>query len=225
MKLSEITTDKTKYNVNTRDLLTNLKKDIIAFEEYNGTLPPKKLAQYIILMYDPESPLRREVGDYMQRKAKCAELVDFKKEKGRWVAEVDDMLVGKDQDANKLIAAYIAHLAMPEYGELIVLLEIQRHKTIEAFSGNITDNTHKTLAAVTENISKITKHLFGSGETDEIQVARRSLYAQANIDKPPMPEDMVDKLSDGGLPEDCNPYGEDYVVKEPHFLDDQEPEH
>lgn len=225
MKLSEITTDKTKYNVNTRDLLTNLKKDIIAFEEYNGTLPPKKLAQYIILMYDPESPIRREVGHYMQRKARCAELVDFKKNDDRWIPEVDDMLLGRDLDANKLISAYIAHLALPEYTQLIVLLEIQRIKSMEAFSGEVTDNTHKTIAAVTEDISKITKKLFGSGEVDEIQAARRALYSQSNIDKPPRPEDVVDKLANGGLPKDYGPYGEDYVVQDPHFLDDEEPEH
>jgi hypothetical protein len=135
------------------------------------------------------------------------------------------MLVGKDKEANKLFAAYISHLAIPEYGELIVLLEIQRAKTLEAFSGNITDNTHKTIAAVTENISKITKRLFGSGETDEIETARRALYAQANIDKPPMPEDVVDKLAEGGLPADFNPYGEDYEVEEPHFIDDEEPKY
>lgn len=225
MKLSEITTDKTKFDVNRRDLISDVEQEIGEFTLYDGKLPKRKLIQYIILMYDPESPMRREVGHYMQRKAACAELVDFSRPKGKWAPDVDDLLVGKSKSGNKLIAAYIAYLAIPEYAELITLLEIQRVKTIETFMGNVNDNTHKVMSAVTEKIREITSKLFGSGEVEEIQSARRALYEQSNIDKPPRPEDVVDELADGKLPADFNPYGEDYVVEDPHFLDDEEPAH
>ncbi|KKM79017.1 hypothetical protein LCGC14_1354180 [marine sediment metagenome] len=220
MKLPE--TDKTRYDVHSPTLVDDIKKAIPPFDKYEGDLPIKKLSQYIILMYDPESPMRREVGHYMQRKSACAEVVGFKKEGSKWMLPIDELLIGKDEDANKLFVAYIAHLAIPEYLELITLLEIQRVKSMEAFSGNVTDNTHKTIAAVTKSISEITKKLFGSGEEDEIKAARRALYEQADIDKPPMPEDMVDKLNEGPLPEDMNPYG-DYRVEEGKFLGDEEP--
>lgn len=224
MNLPEIVTDKTRYDVHKRDLILYMSEDIPAFSEYKGKLPPKKLFQYIILMYDPDSPMRREVGHYQQRKGACADVVDFKKEKdGRWIKEIDELLVGTDKEANKLIAAYISKLAMPEYTELIVLLEIQRIKAYEAFSGSVNDQTHKTMAAVTESIGRITKHLFGSGEDDEIKAARRALYEQANIDKPPRPEDVVDLIDGEGLPGDFSPYP-DYEVETPHFLDDEEPE-
>ena len=223
MKLSEITTDKTRYDIHRVDLVLKMGEDIPAFSEYKGELPPKKLFQYVILMYDPDSPMRREVGHYMQRKGACAEVVGFSKEKnGKWVDGVEHMLIGKNAEANKLIAAYIAHLAIPEYTELIVLLEIQRIKSQEAFSSMVNDNTHKVMAAVTESISRITKHLFGSGEEDEIKTARRALYEHANVDNPPRPEDVVDLIDNGGLGEDFNPY-EDYQVEEPHFIDDEEP--
>jgi hypothetical protein len=224
MKLPEIITDKTRYDVHKRDLILQMGEDITAFSEYKGKLPPKKLFQYIVLMYDPDSPMRREVGHYQQRKGACADLVEFKKEKdGRFIKEVDEMLVGTDEKVNKLIAAYISHLAIPEYTELIVLLEIQRIKAFEAFGGSVNDSTHKTMAAVTESIGRITKHLFGSGEFDEIKAARRALYEQANIDKPPRPEDVVDLIDGEGLPEDFNPYP-DYEVEDGHFLGDEEPE-
>jgi hypothetical protein len=58
-----------------------------------------------------------------------------RRKNGKWSEDVEKMLVGRDSEANKLIAAYLAHLAIPEYTELIVLLEIQRIKSIEAFSG------------------------------------------------------------------------------------------
>ena len=77
---------------------------------------------------------------------------------------------------------------------------------------------------MTDNINEITKKLFGSGDYDEINTARRALYEQANIDKPPRPEDMIDTINQDGLPPDANPYGEDYVVEEGHFLGDEEPE-
>jgi len=200
-----------------------MSEEIPAFEEYDGKLPKKKLFQYIILMYDPESPMRREVGHYMQRKKVCGEAVDFlKKKDGKWVEEVEALLTGKDVEANKLIAAYIKYMAIPEYTELIVLLEIQRIKAFEAFSGDINDNTHKVMAAVTESIGNITKKLFGSGEFDEIKAARRALYEQSNIDKPPRPEDVVDLIDEGGLPEDFSPYP-DYEVEDAKFLGDEQP--
>lgn len=223
MKLSEVTTDKTRYDVHRRDLITIVKEDIPQFQEYSGKLPAKKLIQYIILMYDPESPMRREVGNYMQRKGACSDLVGFTKDKQKRPKNVDDMLIGTDKEVNKLIAAYLGHLAMPEYTQLIVLLEIQRTKALEAFSSDVSDNTHKIMEAVTTSISKITKDLFGSGEYDEIKMARQALYEQANLDKPPRPEDVVDTITeDGKLPEDFSPYP-DYEVEEPHFLDDEQP--
>lgn len=222
MKLSEITTDKTRYDVHNPDLISIVGEDIPQFQEYDGKLPAKKLIQYIILMYDPESPMRREVGNYMQRKGVCADIVGFTKTGQKRTKAVDEMLIGIDKKVNILIAAYLGHLAMPEYTQLIVLLEIQRTKTLEAFSGDVSDNTHKTMEAVTISISKITKDLFGSGEYDEIKMARRALYEQANLDKPPRPEDIVDMKTESGLTEDFNPYP-NYEVEEPHFLDDKEP--
>lgn len=223
MNLPEIVTDKTRYDVHKRDLILKMGEDLPVFAEYSGKLPPKKLFQYVILMYDPDSPMRREVAHYMHRKSACADVVEFKKDKaGKWVDDVEKMLTGKDKHANKLIAAYIGHLAIPEYTELIVLLEIQRIKSLEAFSGAVNDNTHKIMAAVTESIGDITTKLFGSGDYDEVRDARRALYEHANLDKPPRPEDVVDMIDKGGLEEDFNPYGE-YEVEEPTFLDDEEP--
>jgi len=223
MKLSDLVTDKTRYDVHKRDLIDLVSVDIPMFKDYDGKLPLKKLIQYIILMYDPESPMRRQVGHYVQRKAKTAEAVGFAKEKNKWSKDVERLLVGGDKYANKMIASYLSYLAMPEYTELAVLLEIQRIKAFEAFSGDVTDNTHKTMSAVTENIQRITKQLFGSGEFDEVASMRRSLYEQSNMDKVPRPEDVVDMLAEGDLPEDFNPYGEDYKVADPKFLDDEEP--
>lgn len=223
MNLPEIITNKTRYDIHRSDLIIQMQEDIPAFAEYKGKLPPKKTFQYVVIMYDPDSPMRREVGHYMQRKSACADIVGFGKEaNGKWVEHVEKMLIGKDEEVNKLVAAYLAYLAIPEYTELIVLLEIQRIKAYEAFSGSVNDNTHKTMAAVTESIGRITKHLFGSGEDDEIRDARRALYQHANLDKPPRPEDVVDMLDGGGLPKDFSPYP-DYEVETPHFLDDTEP--
>ena len=224
MNLPDIITDKTRYDVHKRDLISIMKADMPAFNEYDGPLPVKKLFQYIILMYDPESPMRREIGHYMQRKSGCAEVVGLPKEGDKWSPAMEDVLIGKNEEVNKLIAAYLSNLSIPEYTELIVLLEIQRIKTMEAFSGDVTDNTHKTMGAVTESISRITKQLFGSGELDEIKAARRALYEQTNIDKPPIPEDVVAKLNEGILTAEFNPYGKDYMVEDAHFLDDEQPQ-
>jgi hypothetical protein len=112
--------------------------------------------------------------------------------------------------------------------QLVAYLEIQRIKTIEVFSGKISDKSDQILDRVTTMIAEITRKLFVSGDVDEVSLARKALYQKAQIDKAriiPRPEDIVKILeADGVLPEDFNPYGEDYTVEKSTFLGDCSPE-
>lgn len=228
MTLQDIRTDKTMFDVHSPTLeedMTNLLTDISTFV---SPIPIIDICRYIILMYDTNSPMLREVRLYYDRKAKCAEMLGFPTKKGQWLPEVEAILIGKNDAFNNLVASYISNLGLPQYTQLVAYLEIHRLKTIEILSGKIGSNSDQILARVTDSIDEITRKLFGSGEEDEITIARKALYQRAQIDKSrilPKPEDIVKILeSDGTLPEDFNPYGEEYQVEKSTFIGDTNPE-
>jgi len=225
MDIKGIKTDKTKYDIHDKNLVEKIKKDIKVFDDYKGEISLKKICQYIILAYDINSPMIREINNYMQRKNECAITVGFPRGKVGWREDAEKMLIGIDKKFNSLIAAYISNLGLPLYTYLIGLLEIQAIKTKEILNVSIDQHTHKILKDVTESITAITNKLFGSGEYDEILAAKKALYEQSNLDKLMIrPEIIVKEIEEHGeLPPDFNPYG-DFEVEKSKFIGDSEPE-
>ena len=178
-------------------------------------------------MYDIGSPMRDQVRMYYERKHKCAEILNFPTGKTGWVPEVENMLIGGDEKFNALIASYIAQMGLPEYTQLIAYLEIQKIKYMEIFSGKMSDKSDQILQRTTTAIGEITRKLFGSGQEEEVTMARKALYQRSAIDKSryiPTPETMVKLLeSEGSLPEDCNPYPENYEIEKSTFIGDSDP--
>ncbi len=228
MTLQDIRTDKTMFDVHSSTLEQDMSSILTDISTFVSPISIIDICRYIILMYDTNSPMLREVRLYYDRKAKCAELLKFPTKKGQWLPEVEAILIGKNEQFNNLVATYISNLGLPQYTQLVAYLEIHRIKTIEILSGKITSNSDQILDRVTISIDEITRKLFGSGEEDEITIARKALYQRAQIDKSrilPRPEEIVKILeADGTLPEDFNPYGEEYKVEKSTFLGEANPE-
>ena len=228
MTLDDITTDKTFFDVHSPSLVADITSALPEIMPLLARDDINKLCQYVVLMYDFNSPMLREVRLFYERKARCAEIVGLPTTKGRWAKDVEDIIIGQNIEFNTFVASYISNLGLPHYMQLVAYLEIQRIKTIEVFSGKISDKSDQILDRVTTMISEITRKLFVSGDTDEVSLARKALYQKAQIDKAriiPRPEDIVKILeADGVLPEDFNPYGEDYKVEKSHFIGDTNPE-
>ena len=228
MTLKDLTTDKTLLDIHSRNLVKEMAEIAPSLKEFSSPIPLEDICRYIILMYDINSPMLREVRLYYERKARVAELLKFPTKKGSWVPAAEEILVGRNEAFNELVAAYISNLGLPAYMQLVAYLEIQRIKTIEIFSGKISDKSDQILDRVTARIGEITRNLMGTGEVDEITIARKALYQRAQIDKSrliPKPEDIVKILeAEGDLPEDFNPYGEDYKVEKSRFIGDTDPE-
>lgn len=228
MTLKDITTDKTLFDVHSPSLVEEMSSILPGLSEFDSPIPIIDICRYIILMYDVNSPMLREVRTYYERKARTAEMLQFPTAKGQWIPAVEEMLIGRNAKFNDLVATYISNLGLPQYMQLVAYQEIQRQKMMEVFMGRISDKSDQILERVTTAISIITRQLFGSGEDDEITVARKALYQRAQIDKSrliPRPEEIVHILeTDGELPEDFNPYGEDYKIKQSEFIGDVDPQ-
>jgi len=227
MTLSDITTDKTLFDIHSPTLVDDMSAVIPELATFTSEIPLIDICRYLVLMYDINSPMRDQVRMYYERKHKCAEILNFPTGKTGWATEVEDMLIGKNQQFNVLIASYIAQMGLPEYTQLIAYLEIQKIKYMEIFSGKMSDKSDQILQRITTAIGDITHKLFGTGQEDEITMARKALYQRSAIDKSryiPTPETMVKLMeSEGKLPEDCNPYPDNYEVETSTFLGDTDP--
>ena len=227
MTLSDIVTDKTLFDVHSPTLVNDMSVVIPELSTFVSEIPLIDICRYLVLMYDVDSPMRGQVRMYYDRKYKCAEMLGFPTDKTGWATEVENMLIGKNQQFNVLIASYIAQMGLPEYVQLIAYLEIQKIKYMEIFSGKMSDKSDQIIERVTASIVELTRKLFGSGQEDEITMARKALYQRSAIDKSryiPTPETMVKLMeSEGKLPEDCNPYPDDYEVETSTFLGDTDP--
>lgn len=228
MEITEGSIQKCLYSPLSNKLKEEMTPKLPIIKEYKGgknKIPINSILKYVILMYDVQSPMHKETKEYYQRKRECARASGFPTgADGKWSDEASDILIGTNEWFNDLIVRYLALLALPEYTQLIVYLELLGKRTKMVFDGRDDDKTHSIINALTEKIKELTNTVFGSGETDEIQQARRALYEQAEDDRVRMrPEDIINMINEtGGLPDSWSPYGE-LPKGKVEFIGDKQP--
>ena len=196
-----------------------------AFENDKVVLGKKRVFTWIVFMFDPSSPWHVEVTKYYDRKRESAIEAGFDLVGGKFEEPVENMLLGQNNDVNELVASFISRFANPEYTQLINLLQLQYHLTRDMMRGKYDQNTTKVLNFITEDINRLTRNLYGSGDVDELLEVRKALYKEAEGQRVRLnPENVVALIDEnGGLPKDFNPYG-DYEVNELRFLGDGQEE-
>lgn len=228
MVLNESIVSKCLFNPLSGNLKEEMSPKLPMIKEYRGgkgKIPINNILKYLILMYDVQSPMHKETKEYYQRKRECARASELPvKDDGKWRDDAVAILVGEDEWFNSLVVRYLSLLALPEYTQLIVYLELLARRTRKIFDGDDDDKTHVVISALTDTIKKLTNKIFGSGETDEIQQARRALYEQAEDDRVRMrPEDIINLMNETGeLPSSWG-YGDGYEVEQIAFLGDTQP--
>jgi hypothetical protein len=179
----------------------------------------------VLLLYDPSSPLWRDVLDYYVRKGACAEIVGFPKLKGQWSKEAEAILIGQDSQVNDMIVAFIAQLGLVEMYQLIAYLSLLSSETRKAIDFKGDKNSIDIITKTGDKIRELLKIVFRSGEYDEISMVRKALYSRLEKERLKIrPEEIVRLISEEGeLPVEFNPYG-DYKVQKPKFIGDEEPQ-
>lgn len=208
MKKSEYNFSKCLYHPSADGFLTSI-QDIKEFKDYSGALPKKKLFTWIVVMYDLESPLRKTIANYYERKKLAAEVAGWETMmNGEFAENVTNLLTGADESANTLVVAYLLQFSMPEYVQLIAFLNMSYAITREIMNNQFDKDTDKTFDRLTERIKSLTNEVFGSGQFDEVMAARKALYEMAEKERLKLtPENVVKMITnEGGLPESMNPY-------------------
>ena len=220
-----IDTSSLSYDPNDPNFITDLEKNFPSFKEYEGTKAIRfKLFAWIVIMFDINSPVRMEAKDYYERKVRCAGIVGMNpnSSSGKYKEDVEEILLGKNKEINKLSVDYITSFSSPEYTQLIGVLIIQRQLMQGLLRGSYNDKTANLLETTSNQISNLTRRIYHSGDKIEVEEARRALYHKAGEDLNKMrPESIAEMLDSGdGLPDEWNPYGEEYDVDDISFVGD-----
>jgi hypothetical protein len=225
MELKDIDGSRFLYDPKSPDIVTILQDKIPEFQKYSGKIPAKKVFQYIVLMYDVNSPLWRDVLDYYVRKSTVADMVGFPKKKNTWSEESESILIGTDDIVNGMIVAFVAQFNGIEFYQMIAYLSLLSSETKKAVSYDGDKNSISIITQTGDKIKELQRVVFRSGEYDEIAQVRKALYSRLEKERLKIrPEDVVRQLAeDGCLPEDFNPYGQNYTPEKSKFIGDEVP--
>lgn len=225
----EMDTTHLRFNPNDHRFYKKICEEIPAFGEYISDFAGmestrKRIYAWIVVMYDVNTPLRREVKDLYKRKIYAANLCGFKPNKtsGKFKDYVERILTGQDKDINDLIVKFIASFSSPEYTQLMAHVAIQYSMLEKIIRGETDKNIQQIFDTATDKIKELTNLIYGTGERDEVYEARRALYKQVAYDLSDMrPESVARTIAkDGVLPDEWSPYGEGYMPDDIHFVGD-----
>ncbi len=204
------------------------------FEEHIQKLPEfrnfdhkqnLKIFKYISLMYDINTPMFSEVGDYWQRKKKIANMCHFdKKETGEFQDDQESILLMQHPEVTPLIIIFITSFSNADYMQLIFSWEMMYKVLLESSLIEAHDRSHvDTMRKLKDDINDMTRKVFQSGDYDEISDAKRLLYLSAELRRSNFrPEFIAKRLMSGDNFDEYNPYGS-YSVEKMRFLGDEKP--
>ena len=184
------------------------------------------LARYILLMYDPNSPLVELVDDYWSRKFDALELAGFKQRNGKFEPKVESFVLGKSNEVNDIVIDWLIYIAKPKWTHLVFLCESLIRYTRQAEDG-INENkiAPADVKAVNEIMDKMAKvvheWLFKGDETKEF--LERLYYKTHRELLKVHPEDYAKKLASGDNLDGDSPYGK-YKVEKLKFAGSKIPE-
>lgn len=218
-----------RFKLNDPHFVEKISKEIVAFAEFKhenvkSDIMRRRIFSWITIMYDPNTPLRREMKDLYKRKVYAGTLtgltIDLRM--GKYQQWIEDIFSGIDPSVNKLIAKYIASFSSPEYMQLIGHVAMQERALENIIRGKADKNLQSMFDASTEKVKELTNFLYGSGERDEVSEARRALYRQVAYDLSEMrPERVSRAMASGeGLPDEWGPYEDGYTPGDINFVGD-----
>jgi len=225
----DVDTSYLRFDVNHHKFYDNICKAIPQFAKYESEYATAEATKvrffaWIVLMYDMNSPLRREIRDMYKRKVYAASLCGLTPNAatGKYREPVERILTGIDPEFNELVAAYISHFYSPEYKKLLAHEAMQDNALMLIINGKADKNTQQLFDAASDTVTQLTRTLFGSAERDEVEEARKALYKQVAYDLSDMrPEQVARAIADGkGLPDSWNPYESGYKPGDIKFVGD-----
>lgn len=190
-----------------------VEEDVKKEKKHVGIKPikPLLLYRYIVLMYDPKSPLVRDVSDYWQRKLESTEAAGFKiKDDGTLEKETEKFLLGENDAVNDVIIDYLAYMKSPTWDSLVFLYERLLGFTKESLSPQRRDSAKvDDVYKVSTMIQDLSNKLIGEDKLwEETATFRKRLMYRIEEKRLGIrPEDFAERLAKGDDLMEGSPYG------------------
>jgi hypothetical protein len=180
------------------------------FKEDFG-IEKSKVISYIILAYDLNTQLRKEVPYFNQRKIISAELSGFVKNKdGKFKDEYEKVLIGNNDKVNLAISKYIRLFASPKYLSLVYywsILSAEFENVTKVNDSKDFKNTIANIEKLETKINECIEFLFGGNEVTDI---RQALYESVEKENLKLRPENIAMAGDNELDEIIgdSPYGD-----------------
>lgn len=215
MNLDKLDLSRCLYDPRQSDFLSKLKEFSEFAADIPYKIPKKKVMTYVVLIYDMESPLRKEVRDITARRLVALDLAGFKRDKktDRFDRPIELFLEGRNPQITSMIVKYIILQNDPRWTQLVVYEHMLYMESARALLGAYknADTMSKSIDRLATSKDKLTAELIGGKEEAEPILA--ALYKQATKGLDISPEKVSDyiqtKKNEGGqtdVPDDWNPY-------------------
>ncbi len=218
--LETINTERFIFDPKRKDFISKIEQ-IPEFKDYQEK-DRVKVFTWIVLMWDINSPIKRMFSDYYLQKNQSALIAGFRMRNSKFISKDEEILLGKDPLVNNLISVYLAQFH-PEYTQLMLFLALQADISKKIMEGYDKDYP-KNLELIGKKMVELTHKIYGSGEYDESQEARKALYAKAEKDRISRyisPEGVTYQLDkEGELPKDFDQWN-GYKPEDITFLGDE----
>ena len=218
MKLVDVKTSSLLVDVKSNDAtekffsLIGRKKDT-----FDVKIDIDKLVKYIVLMYDPRTPMIEMTDDYWSRKFEVFDMCGFRQKNGKFIDGAEDIALGRIEQVNDLIMEFLVQVAKPKWSYIIFLNESILKYTKQANNDIIKKGDVDTMSALFEKLDEAVRSWMQSN-SDETNAFMDRLYYKIHQELVKIrPEAYAKRIIAGDELEDDNPYGKKYKVNKPKF--------
>lgn len=178
------------------------------------------LLKYVALMYDPNSPIVRTIGDYWQRKLEAVEAAGFKiQDDGSLERSTEDWLIGKNDGVIDVIIDFLAYLKSPTWNLMVFMNEKLLRYTNDALSNKRNEDTKvNEVYQIGTKLHELNTKFLGENIEDETKkFLARLRYRVEEKRLGIRPEDYAKRLAKGDDLAEDSPYGPTYRVSKIKF--------
>jgi len=210
LSLKDISTDRFSFDPKSPDFISKLESASDIFKKDIPKVNKKRFLTYCLLMYEPNSELRRTITVLPHRKMMAALAAGFELQpkSNKFSKEVEDVLSGGNIDANRM-AAEVCMLTM---GMDYTAYTAYQRIFVELIASSNNKDKAKDLipliAKVRHEVDVLEKKIFGG---DEVAAAKKALYITSKkVGLNLRMEDIVERLEKGDDLVEFNEYPDNY---------------
>jgi hypothetical protein len=216
-------------------LVNFIEKEIPLMKSIKVKYTPKNftkmmLYKYILLMYDPSSPIQSMHSlDFYEKKYYACAYAGYPLKKGkdghkRFDSRVDEMVLGENEEITDAVINFIGYINSPQWNYLVFLHESMLAFTRDAMGKKNRDSkTSKEFRALYDAFYEISNQI--GHVYEETKEFSRRFYRQIEISRSSVkPEDYAKALSDNDELRGDSPYPIDYVPNKLTFIGELPPD-